>query len=148
MISIEEIKENIKCPQFGDVDYGKWGSLRVEQRIAYRDLINIVEEQDKVIKTITKQVSENEDTAIKLLKENVELKEELNKANEEIKDLQEQVEYQNLWRNEYLNRIDKSIEYIKEYFYIDEDTGEYYLTHTFDGSNLYELLEILDKENK
>ena len=86
MISIEEIKENIKCPQFGDVEYGKWGSLRLEQRIAYRDLINIVEEQDKVIKTITKQVSENEDTAIKLLKENVELKERIDKAIEYIEE--------------------------------------------------------------
>lgn len=91
-----------------------------------------------------KQVSENEDTAIKLLKENVKLKEELDKANEEIKDLQEQVEYQDLWRNEYSNRIDKAIEYIKDYFYIDQETGEYYLTHTFDASNLYELLKILD----
>ena len=69
---------------------------------------------------IMKQVSENEDTAIKLLKENVELKE----------------------------RIDKAIEYIKNYFYINEETGEYYLTHTFDASNLYELLKILDIGDK
>lgn len=84
MINIEKIKENIKCPQFGDLEYGKWGSLRLEQRIAYRDLINIVEEQDKVIKTITKQVSENEDTAIKLLKENVLLKSILKEIREYI----------------------------------------------------------------
>ena len=36
------------------------------------------------------------------------------KLEEEIKDLQEQVEYQDLWRNEYSNRIDKAIEYIEE----------------------------------
>lgn len=63
---------------------------------------------------------DNEDTAIKLLKENVELKE----------------------------RKDKAIEYIKDYLYIDKETGEYYLTHTFDSSNLYELLKILDKGGK
>lgn len=66
-----------------------------------------------------KQVSENEDTAIKLLKENVELKERKNKA----------------------------IKYIKDYIYIDKETGEYCLTHTFDSSNLYELLKILGRED-
>lgn len=46
---------------------------------------------------------------------------------------------------DYANRINKAIEYIKEYLYINEETGEYCLTHTFDSSNLYELLKILDK---
>lgn len=47
----------------------------------------------------------------------------------------------------YQDRIDKALEYIKEYLYINEETGEYCLTHTFDSSNLYELMKIL-KENK
>ena len=45
------------------------------------------------------------------------------------------------------NRIDKAIEYIEDRFFINEETGEYCLTHTFDGGNLYELMKIL-KENK
>ena len=48
---------------------------------------------------------------------------------------------------DYANRIDKVLEYIKEYLYINEETGEYCLTHTFDSSNLYELMKIL-KEYK
>ena len=31
----------------------------------------------------------------------------------EIEDLKEQVEYQDLWRNEYLSRIDKAIEFVE-----------------------------------
>lgn len=33
-----EIKDNVKCPQLGSVDYGKWGALRVEQRELINDL--------------------------------------------------------------------------------------------------------------
>ena len=43
MITLEQIQENIKCPQFGDLEYGKWGALTLEQRTAYKYLINIIE---------------------------------------------------------------------------------------------------------
>lgn len=43
--------------------------------------------------------------------------------------------------------INKAIEYIEDRFFINEETGEYCLTHTFDDGNLYELLKML-KENK
>lgn len=43
--------------------------------------------------------------------------------------------------------INKAIEYIEDRLYINEETGEYCLTHTFDSSNLYELMKIL-KEYK
>lgn len=42
--------------------------------------------------------------------------------------------------------INKAIEYIEGRLYVDKETGEYWLAHTFDGCNLYELLKILDKE--
>lgn len=41
--------------------------------------------------------------------------------------------------------INKAIEYIEGRLYVDKETGEYWLAHTFDGCNLYELLKILDK---
>lgn len=46
-------------------------------------------------------------------------------------------------------RIMNAIDYIKERFEINE-YGEYYFTHTFDNSNMKELLDILkgDKENE
>ena len=39
--------------------------------------------------------------------------------------------------------INKAIEYIKERFYFNEETGEYSLLHTFDKCNVKELLDIL-----
>ena len=48
---------------------------------------------------------------------------------------------------EALNRIDKAIEYIQKRFEINE-YGEYYFTHTFDNSNMKELLEILGGINE
>ena len=41
--------------------------------------------------------------------------------------------------------IDKSIEYIKERFYFNEETGEYALLHTFNKCNIKELLDILNE---
>ena len=41
--------------------------------------------------------------------------------------------------------IDKAIEYIKERFYFNEETGEYLLLHTFDKCNAKELLDILNE---
>ena len=40
----------------------------------------------------------------------------------------------------------KAIEYIKERFYFNEETGEYALLHTFDKCNIKELLDILKVE--
>ena len=41
--------------------------------------------------------------------------------------------------------IDKAKEYIEDSLYVNKETGEFVLTHTFDKCNLYELLKILDK---
>ena len=42
----------------------------------------------------------------------------------------------------------KAIEYIKERFYFNEETGEYSLLHTFDKCNVKELLDILNEVSK
>ena len=42
----------------------------------------------------------------------------------------------------------KAIEYIKERFYFNEETGEYTLLHTFDKCNVKELLDILNEVSK
>lgn len=41
--------------------------------------------------------------------------------------------------------INKAVEYIKERFYFNEETGEYSLLHTFDKCNAKELLDILNE---
>lgn len=56
MITIEQIKEYTKCPQFGDKDYGKWGALRLEQRKAYRDLIDIIEGMEQEIEKLKEKI--------------------------------------------------------------------------------------------
>lgn len=58
MITIDKIKEYIKCPQFGDLDYGKWGALRLEQREAYKHLIDIVEGQEQEIEKLNNIIKE------------------------------------------------------------------------------------------
>lgn len=42
----------------------------------------------------------------------------------------------------------KAIEYIKERFYFNEETGEYALLHTFDKCNVKELLDILKEASE
>ena len=62
--------------------------------------------------------------------------------------------YQSRYTHRWLNNLQqqckkqkeinqKAIEYIKERFYFNEETGEYALLHTFDKCNAKELLDIL-----
>lgn len=68
MITIPQIKEYIKCPQFGDKDYGKWGALKLEQREAYRHLIDIIEDLEQENKRLNNIINELEG----ILKETIE----------------------------------------------------------------------------
>ena len=94
MLTISEIKENIKCPQFGDLDYGKWGALRLEQRQAYKHLIEIVESQDKEIERLNKELQDTKEHLGEYLyeqeEENKKLNNIINESAEEIlKELEE-----------------------------------------------------------
>lgn len=64
--------------------------------------------------------------------------------------------YQSRYTHRWLNNLQqqckkqkeinqKAIEYIKERFYFNEETGEYALLHTFDKDNIKELLDILNE---
>ena len=46
----KEIKEFIRCPQFGDTYYGKWGALPIEVRQVVKQLISINECMDELLK--------------------------------------------------------------------------------------------------
>ena len=61
----EKIREYISCPQLGDNHYGKWGALRVEQRLLIKRLLDELDRADNYIK--------------KVYLENQELKEKYNK---------------------------------------------------------------------
>ena len=45
-----QIRENIRCPQFGDTYYGKWGALPIEVREALMQLISINKNMDELLK--------------------------------------------------------------------------------------------------
>lgn len=36
--SLEDIERFIECPQFGNSNYGKWGALKLDQRLAIKRL--------------------------------------------------------------------------------------------------------------
>lgn len=81
----------------------------------------------------------------KLLKENEELKSIIKTKDEGITAFIEDLCDTTKELEKTKSIINKAIEYIEDRFFINEETGEYYLTHTFDDSNLYELMKILDK---
>ena len=45
-----EIRDFIRCPQFGDNCYGKWGAQKLEIRETLFHLITLNEEMDKMLK--------------------------------------------------------------------------------------------------
>lgn len=48
----EKIREYISCPQLGDNHYGKWGALRVEQRLLIKRLLDELDRADNYIKKV------------------------------------------------------------------------------------------------
>ena len=73
MVTIEQIKEYTKCPQFGDADYGKWGALTLEQRRAYRYLIDIIDSLDQEIKRLNNESIKDEypKVFVKIIKDHI-----------------------------------------------------------------------------
>lgn len=63
MITVDKIKENIRCPQFGDIKYGKWGAQKLEIREALKFMCNLYDSMDYIIR----QQQERIDKAIKFL---------------------------------------------------------------------------------
>ena len=46
---IQEIREYIAGPMFGDIKYGKWGALTVEQRIKIKDLCDYASDLEEIV---------------------------------------------------------------------------------------------------
>ena len=46
-----EIREFIRCPQFGDTYYGKWGALPIQVREVIKQLITTNECMDEILKS-------------------------------------------------------------------------------------------------
>ena len=46
----EKMRKAIECPQFGNIDYGEWGTLNLNQRKDIKRLLNEMDKADKLIK--------------------------------------------------------------------------------------------------
>lgn len=51
----EQLRDFIKCPQLGSEDYGEWGALRLEQRLAISNLLDQLDSADAYIRQLEKE---------------------------------------------------------------------------------------------
>lgn len=58
----EKIRKAIECPQFGNETYGEWGSLRLEQRVLIKRLLDELDSADNYFKKVyleNQQIKDN-----------------------------------------------------------------------------------------
>jgi len=84
----ERMRKAVECPQFGNIDYGEWGSLNLIQRKDIKRLLDEMDRADEYIKT--------------LYFKNENLQSKIDKANEIIKD----------WHQEYNGLMETNNIYI------------------------------------
>ena len=46
----EKMRKAIECPQFGNINYGEWGTLRLDQRKYIKRLLDEMDSADEAIK--------------------------------------------------------------------------------------------------
>lgn len=93
---IKEIREYIAGPMFGDIKYGKWGALTVEQRLKIKELCDYASDLETMVDgaidasvydvkfVLGIQEDDNEDYKIRFVKEYKELKERYEKLHKMI----------------------------------------------------------------
>ena len=93
---IKEIRAYIAGPMFGDIKYGKWGALPVEQRIKIKELCDYASDLEVMVDgaidaaiygakfALGIQKDDNEDYKVRFVKEYKELKERYGKLHKMI----------------------------------------------------------------
>lgn len=93
---IKEIREYIAGPMFGDIKYGKWGALTVEQRLKIKELCDYASDLEYMVDgaidasiynakfVLGIQEDDNEDYKVRFVKEYNELKERYGKLHKMI----------------------------------------------------------------
>ena len=93
---IKEIREYIAGPMFGDIKYGKWGALTVEQRLKIKELCDYASDLEYMVDgaidasiynakfVLGIQEDDNEDYKVRFVKEYKELKERYGKLHKMI----------------------------------------------------------------
>ena len=51
----EQIRSFIRCPQLGSEDYGEWGALRLEQRLAINSMLDQLDSAEVYIRQLEKE---------------------------------------------------------------------------------------------
>lgn len=127
---IKEILENIKCPQFGSVKYGKWGSLPLKVRIALKRLCEYANACDDYITT--------------LQKENKHLNLQLDQALKDYDELQQKIDK----AIEYINKNKKTLTKQTVDFYNNDELAKGKLKIGTFMWHVDELLDILQGDDK
>lgn len=71
----ERLREDIKCPQFGDITYGRLGSLKYEDRKSIKRLLDEMDRADEVIKKQFFELNKQKEEIDKLTSESTEWEE-------------------------------------------------------------------------
>ena len=95
----ERLREDIKCPQFGDITYGRLGSLKYEDTKSIKRLLDEMDRADEIIK---KQYFEID-----------KYKEILNKIKEELNNLYNADQSERNYKV-FIEKVDKLLEEINE----------------------------------
>lgn len=92
--TLKELREFIKCPQFGDKEYGKWSALKLDVRYSIKRLLDIIDSADSIICVLRNK--------------NKELKNKNKLLEEELKELKEGIEgvYNNMISLETINKYE------------------------------------------
>lgn len=65
----KQIRDFIRCPQFGDIKYGKWGALKLEVKETLKNLVDTLDSADYIIKNQQQRI----DKAIEHLEESIDI---------------------------------------------------------------------------
>lgn len=52
----EKMRKAIECPQFGNIDYGEWGTLRLDQRKNIKRLLDEMDRADIYIRHLYEEI--------------------------------------------------------------------------------------------
>ena len=115
---IKEIREYISCPQFGDNHYGKWGALRLDQRIKIKALLDSITNLQQYYYDNVNKYEELIEKYYNLQKENEKLKERcdyLQRSCDRKEEQRDDAVMEYIQQEDYKQRIDKAIEKIEKY---------------------------------
>lgn len=83
----EKMRKAIECPQFGNIDYGEWGTLRLDQRKNIKRLLDEMDRADAYIRQLYEENKKFNKWIETLNKENHRLNNIINELEKDNKNL-------------------------------------------------------------